>query len=66
MYFNQFEGEYLLPAFKHIDFLWLIRGNIINEYDVVQLQTKLKAVESIQLVAELTHEKIKHKSNLIF
>ena len=66
VYFNQFEGEYLLPEFKHLDFLWLMRSNLNNEEEVTNLQTKLKAIESIQLVAELTHEKIKHKGNLIF
>ncbi len=25
LYNNQFDGEYLLPEFKHIDFLWLIK-----------------------------------------
>ncbi len=66
IYFNQFQGEYLLPEFKHLDFLWLIRGNLINDEDVLNVQTKLKAIETIQLVAELTHEKIKNKGNLIF
>lgn len=66
VYFNQFEGEYLLPEFKHLDFLWLLRGNLVNQGDVLMIQTKLKAIEDTQLVAELTHEKIKNKSNLIF
>ena len=66
IYFNQFEGEYLLPEFKHLDFLWLIRSNITIEEEVLHLQTKLKSIESIQLVAELTNEKIKNKGNLIF
>ena len=66
VYFNHFEGEYLLPEFKHLDFLWLIRGNLINDEDVLNLQTKLKTIECVQLVAELTYEKIKQKGNLIF
>ena len=66
VYFNQFEGEYLLPEFKHLDFLWLLRGNMVNEDDVLNVQTKIKAIEGTQLIAELTPEKIKHKGNLIF
>ncbi len=66
IYYNQFEGEYLLPEFKHIDFLWLIRGNVITDEDVINIQNKLKEIKNTQLVAELTHEKIKNKSNLIF
>src|SRR6478672_9941735 len=27
LYDNQFDGEYLLPEFKHLDFLWLIKGD---------------------------------------
>jgi hypothetical protein len=66
IYYNQFEGEYLLPEFKHLDFLWLMRGNMLTDEDVISVQNKLKAMESTQLVAELTHEKIKNKGNLIF
>jgi hypothetical protein len=66
IYCNQFQGEYLLPEFKHLDFLWLLRGNVINDEDVLNVQNKLKTIEGTQLVAELTHEKIKNKGNLIF
>lgn len=66
IYYNQFEGEYLLPEFKHFDFLWLMRGNLVTDEDVIKIQTSLKSIENIQLVAELTHEKIKNKGNLIF
>ena len=66
IYYNQFQGEYLLPEFKHLDFLWLIRGNVITGEDRMKVEAKLKALETTQLVAELTHEKIKNKSNLIF
>ncbi len=66
IYFNQFQGEYLLPEFKHLDFLWLVRGNLVSDEDVLNLKLKLKAIETTQLVAELTQEKIKNKGNLIF
>jgi len=66
IYYNQFEGEYLLPEFKHLDFLWLMRGNVITDEDFLNVQNKLKAIEGTQLVTELTQEKIKNKGNLIF
>ena len=66
IYHNQFEGEYLLPEFKHFDFLWLVKADIFNEENFVLLQQNLKKIDSIQLVTELTQEKIRHKSNLIF
>ncbi|HEY2727672.1 MAG TPA: IPExxxVDY family protein [Parafilimonas sp.] len=66
IYHNQFEGEYLLPEFKHLDFLWLMRGNVIIDEDFLNVQNKLKNIEDTQLVTELSQEKIKNKGNLIF
>ena len=65
IYHNQFQGEYLLPEFKHFDFLWLIKADMINQEDFIKLQQDLKKINGVQLVTELTHEKIKHKENLI-
>ncbi|MEO8712144.1 MAG: IPExxxVDY family protein [Parafilimonas sp.] len=65
IYHNQFQGEYLLPEFKHFDFLWLIKADMINEEDFIKLQQDLKKINGVQLVTELTREKIKHKENLI-
>src|ERR1700679_356839 len=31
LYNNQFEGEYLLPEFKHLDFLWLMKGDPVSD-----------------------------------
>jgi len=65
IYQNQFEGEYLLPEFKHFDFLWLIKAAIIPDDDFINLQRNLKEINEIQLVTELIQEKIKNKANLI-
>jgi hypothetical protein len=65
VYQNRFEGEYLLPEFKHFDFLWLIQATIIPDDYFRDLQQNLKEINEIQLIAELTQEKIKHKANLI-
>ena len=65
IYHNQFEGEYLLPEFKHFDFLWLVKADIIPEEDFIDLQQNLKTIPGVQLVTELTKEKIRHKENLI-
>lgn len=66
IYHNQFEGEYLLPEFKHFDFLWLLKAAMINEEDFLMLQQNLKKLSGVQHVTELAREKIKNKSNLIF
>lgn len=65
IYNNQFEGEYLLPEFKHFDFLWLIKADMIPEEGFSILQQNLKAITGVQLVTELTQEKIRNKENLI-
>ena len=66
VYNNQFEGEYLLPEFKHFDFLWLMKGDIVSDELLQQTINSIKNINSVQLVAELTNEKIKNKEHLVF
>lgn len=66
IYNNQFDGEYLLPEFKHLDFLWLMKGDIVTD-DMLKLQTEnIRSISGVQLVVELTNEKIKNKEHLVF
>ena len=65
IYHNRFEGEYLLPEFKHYDFLWLVKADLIPEEDIISLQQNLKSISGVQLVTDLSKKKIKHKANLI-
>jgi len=68
LYNNQFDGEYLLPEFKHLDFLWLIKGDgeMIGYDEVAALIQSIKTLPGVQLVNEMTNEKIKNKQHLIF
>lgn len=66
LYNNRFDGEYLLPEFKHLDFLWLMRGDVVADRDLQQTINSIKAIDGVQLVVELTNEKIKNKEHLIF
>ena len=66
IYHNQNDGEYLLPEFKHMDFLWLIKGDNITNDACHQLIQSVKNMNAVQLVAELTNEQIKNKGNLVF
>jgi hypothetical protein len=66
LYINQFDGEYLLPEFKHLDFLWLLKGDFTSNQELVQLQQSIKAISGLQLVLELTADKIRHKGHLVF
>lgn len=66
LYNNQFDGEYLLPEFKHLDFLWLLKGEFVNKEELQALIYSIKTLPGVQLVSEITNEKIKHKQHLIF
>ena len=58
--------EYLLPEFKHLDFLWLLKGDTITEESLDNLIQSIRSVNKVQLVVELTNEKIRNKEHLIF
>jgi hypothetical protein len=66
VYNNRFDGEYLLPEFKHLDFLWLMKGDIVYEEMLQQTMNGIKEINGVQLVVELTNEKIRNKEHLIF
>lgn len=66
LYNNQFDGEYLLPEFKHLDFLWLLKGETVSDEELKNLMRSIKSLPGVQLVNEMTNEKIKNKQNLIF
>ena len=66
LYNNRFDGEYLLPEFKHLDFLWLMKGDIVNEESLQQTINDIKQISGVQLVIELTNQKIRNKEHLVF
>jgi hypothetical protein len=66
VYNNQFDGEYLLPEFKHLDFLWLMKGDEVSDESLQETIQTIRSINSVQLVVELTNEKIKNKEHLVF
>ncbi len=66
VYNNQFDGEYLLPEFKHLDFLWLMKGDEVTDESLQQMILSIRTLSNVQLVVELTNEKIKNKEHLVF
>ncbi len=66
IYNNQDDGEYLLPEFRHLDFLWLLKGDLVDNESVNSMINSVRHLSRIQLVVELTNEKIKNKGHLIF
>lgn len=66
LYNNHHDGEYLLPEFKHLDFLWLLKDDFVTLEALQQLVQSIRTVNGVQLVVELTNEKIKNKEHLVF
>ena len=66
LYNNQFDGEYLLPEFKHLDFVWLIKGEYVSPDELKALMNSIKTLSGVQLVNDMAIEKIKNKQHLIF
>lgn len=66
LYNNEDDGEYLLPEFKHLDFLWLMKDDIMKDEEVKVFVNSIKTIPSVQMVVELTNEKIKNKQHLVF
>lgn len=66
LYKNQFEGEYLLPEFKHLDFLWLMKDDWVSDADLQQRMNAIRSIVGVQLVIELLPEKVRHKEHLVF
>ena len=66
VYNNHFDGEYLLPEFKHLDFLWLLKGDVVPDKLLQEMVNSIREIKAVQLVVELTNESIKHKEHLVF
>jgi hypothetical protein len=66
LYNNHRDGEYLLPEFKHLDFLWLLKDDFVSDESLQHLVQSIRTVNGVQLVIELTNEKIKNKDHLVF
>jgi hypothetical protein len=66
LYNNQFDGEYLLPEFRHLDFLYLLKGDVVSDDFLHQLMETVKDITGVQLVMELAHDKIRNKGHMIF
>ncbi len=66
IYHNQFDGEYLLPEFRHIDFLWLMKGDLVEDERCNWIKQMVNGITGVQLVVELTNEQIKNKGNMVF
>lgn len=65
LYNNEHDGEYLLPEFKHLDYLWLTKYEDITTEELTGLMQNVRSIPGVQLVTELEATKIKNKQHLI-
>ena len=66
LYNNHYKAEALLSELKHIDYLWLIKGDYYGTGEIKILLEQVKNVPSVQLVSALDLAEIKNRQNLIF
>ena len=66
VYNNQFDGEYLLPEFRHLDFLYLLKGDVVADDFLNHLMDTIRKINGVQLVMELAHDKVRNKGHMIF
>ncbi|MEO5650081.1 MAG: IPExxxVDY family protein [Ginsengibacter sp.] len=66
LYNNEDDGEYLLPEFRHLDFLWLMKDDIMKDDEINIFINTIKTIPVVQMVVELTNEKIKNRQHLVF
>ena len=47
LYNNQHDGEYLLPEFKHLDFLWLLKDDFVPDDALQNLVQSIRTVNGV-------------------
>lgn len=62
---NKDNSIYLLPELRTVDYFLMLKG-ATDLLDVKELIDRIKPTESIQLITEIDHQKLKSKQNLIF
>lgn len=65
IYANQHDGEYLLSELRHFDYVWLIKGELKDPGFPLLLVSELKTIEPVQIVMQLSNDKIINKTKLV-
>ena len=59
-------GKVRVDGFKHLDYLWLLKGDLVTDDQLQDLMNSIRSVPGVQLVMELVQDKIRNKGHLIF
>ena len=66
LYDNRNDGETLLPEFKNIDFIWLIKGASSYENQLNEMLQIIHSISGVQLATEIKTAHLPNRQNLIF
>lgn len=66
LYHNHCDGEFLLPEVRHIDFLLLMKGDIVDDEKCSDIVASLRSINCVQMVVEITEEMLRNKEHLVF
>lgn len=66
IYNNHCRAEFLLPELKHMDFIWLIRGDYYQDEEAGSLLGSLKKLGGIQMAAPIVLQEVSNRQNLIY
>jgi hypothetical protein len=66
LYNNQFTGEYLLPEFKKLDYIWLMKGDLVSDVYMNNLLEIVNDISCVRMVIPVSPESIRNKGHLIF
>ncbi len=64
IYANQHDGEYLLQKLKHFDYVWLVKGEVKDNLPEM-ISAELRSLEAVQMVMQLSNDKITNKTKLV-
>lgn len=67
LYDNTCDGEFLIPKYKNIDFLWLIKdGYYIDDSEFVSFINVIKNTHGVQTIFDIDIDSLSDKGMLIF
>lgn len=66
LFHNHCDGEYLLPEFRNIDFILLMKGDFVEPEKCNEVISDIKNITPVQMVFELNYDHIKNKQHLVF
>jgi len=65
LYNNHYKAEYLIPELKHMDYIWLIKGDYYSDDEVGWLMDAIRKINNMQLITLINPAELKSRENLV-